>query len=95
MPFMGLHSYQRSFLPPYPLYQQPLHSLNTIDLACFAKYEPAWGHHEYDRLKSQSVFKSGELPPATPDTSLMFKEGFLGGRNLRNPMYYPHDKMSN
>lgn len=63
----------------------PMHGFHTlhgmhhsnIDPACHAKYELAWGA-DYDRInKGQPSFKAGELPPATPDTSMMFKDGFM------------------
>lgn len=53
-----------------------MHGFGSIDPACLTKYEPAWGA-DYERLsKTQSVYKAGELPPATPDPSAMFKENF-------------------
>ena len=59
-------------IPPF----HPLHGYGGggIDPACLAKYEPAWGT-DFDRIsKGQPpAFKSGELPPATPDPSQMFK----------------------
>ena len=60
---------------------------HNIDPACLAKYEPAWGA-DYDRFNKGSAFKSGELPPATPDTSMMFKDVNMG-RTYRNPMLFP------
>ena len=43
----------------------PLSSFGGIE-ACQEKFPYAWGH---------SSLKSGELPPATPDPSNLFKEG--------------------
>ena len=37
------------------------------------KYAPAWGGEEYDKMSRAQpnlFIKSGELPPATPDTNL-------------------------
>ena len=50
----------------------------SIDPASGAKYEPAWGN---------GFLKSGELPPATPDTSMMFKDGPHG--RTRNHLLPP------
>ena len=72
IPYGGLGTYmQRGF---------PMHHLasgfGAIDPACHAKYELAWGP-DLDRLaKGPPVFKAGELPPATPDPSQMFRDGF-------------------
>ena len=67
---------------------------HSIDPACLTKYELAWGA-DYDRLnKGQQPLKSGELPPATPDTSMMFKDMNMG-RPFRNPMLYPAEKVFN
>mmetsp|Transcript_29638 Transcript_29638/g.39414 ORF Transcript_29638/g.39414 Transcript_29638/m.39414 type:complete len:117 (-) Transcript_29638:1254-1604(-) len=83
----------------YPMHHQ-FHPLNgfhhhgSIDPACLTKYELAWGV-DPDRLtKGYPAFKSGELPPATPDTSMMFKDMNMG-RSFRNPMLYPGEKMFN
>ena len=69
MPYGGLGHY----VPRgYPFYQVPncLQGLGAIDPACHAKYDLAWGQDKPPN------FKAGELPPATPDPSQMFKDGF-------------------
>ena len=105
---LGLRGFQPQFgiVPPphlgymsrgYPMhmYHPPLgFHHHSIDPACLTKYELAWGA-DYDRLnKGQQPLKSGELPPATPDTSMMFKDMNMG-RPFRNPMLYPAEKVFN
>jgi len=50
----------------YHMNFHPLSGFSGIE-ACQEKFPFAWGH---------SSLKSGELPPATPDPSNLFKEGF-------------------
>lgn len=67
-----------------------------MDSAALHRYDLAWGA-DIDRLnKGQTTFKSGELPPATPDPSNLFKDiGSLGTRP-RNPLLVPMgEKMYN
>ena len=62
---------------------------HNIDPTCLEKYAPAWGPSDYDRMnKGQGAFKSGELPPATPDTSMIFNDK-VGRPSLRNLLAYP------
>jgi len=90
--FGGLGYMPKGYAPLPQFY--PTAYFPGFDPACLAKYEPAWGH-DNDRLKqSHVVLKSGELPPATPDTSMMFKDGFLG-RPRHNQLLYPSEKMFN
>lgn len=77
--------------PMHPYHHHPhLQGFHhNIDPACLTKYELAWGA-DYDRLnKGQNAFKSGELPPATPDTSMLFKDFGGMGRPLRNLLPFP------
>ena len=98
MPGMSGFNSLGGFMPRgFPMHSfHPIHGLNhpNIDPACNAKYELAWGA-DYERLnKGGPTFKAGELPPATPDTSMMFKDGFMN-RQIRNPMLFQNDKMFN
>ena len=72
MPYAaGLSNYMR-----FPMHHQLVAQGfgAAIDPACHAKYELAWGPDLMG--KGPPGFKAGELPPATPDPSQMFKEGF-------------------
>lgn len=65
--------------------------MGSMEPACHARYEFAWGQ-DYDRLgKVQPVLNRGELPPATPDPSQMFKESYYQGRPIRNHLQPQYD----
>lgn len=61
-----------------------MHGFGPIEQACHEKFPLAWG---------QPFIKSGELPPATPDPSQMFREGGFQMKQMRNPI--PPEKLFN
>ena len=78
----------RGYLP-YPY--APYHPFAGME-AANSKYDLAWGG-DRDMQARVQPFKSGELPPATPDPSAMFKEGGFFGRSLRSQMIHPSKEM--
>ena len=93
IPFSSMGYHLPRGYPPYPYH--PLQGFAAgIDPACISKYEPAWGA-DYDRFsKANPIYKSGELPPATPNPDQLIKEGYQG-RPIRHPLMPFNEKMFN